>query len=103
VPTIGIGAGAECDGQVLVIYDMLGMNDAFRPKFVKRYDQLAVRIRTAVEEYVGEVKDGLFPTEEYSFGSTPPPAPPAAVEKKAAEAGGSKVLHLPACGWPRID
>src|SRR6266849_2576381 len=72
IPTIGIGAGLDCDGQVLVIYDLLGMNDAFRPRFVKRYDQLGVRIRTAAQRYIDEVKDGLFPTEEYSFGGAKP-------------------------------
>jgi 3-methyl-2-oxobutanoate hydroxymethyltransferase len=104
IPTIGIGAGLDCDGQVLVVYDMLGMNDAFRPKFVKRYDQLGVRIRTAVEKYVGEVKDGLFPTEEYSFGSAPPKADPPPIRAEAV--GGaqkpSNVVQLPACGWPQL-
>jgi 3-methyl-2-oxobutanoate hydroxymethyltransferase len=123
IPTIGIGAGLDCDGQVLVVYDMLGMNDEFRPKFVKRYDQLGVRIRTAVEQFVGEVKDGLFPTEEYSFGATAKTPPPVVPEARAAGsehgwgseqsergthpragAGGkpSNVVQLPACGWPRL-
>ena len=69
--TIGIGAGPECDGQVLVSYDLLGMNDEFRPKFVKRYEQLGVRIRTAVEAYVHEVRAGSFPDLEHSFGERP--------------------------------
>jgi 3-methyl-2-oxobutanoate hydroxymethyltransferase len=73
-PTIGIGAGLDCDGQVLVIYDLLGMNEEFRPKFVKRYDNLAVRIRTAVEEYVTEVRMGVFPDEDHSFSKDAPPA-----------------------------
>lgn len=73
IPTIGIGAGVDCDGQVLVIYDLLGMNEAFRPKFVKRYENLAVRIRTAVEEYVTEVRSGVFPDEEHSFSKDAPP------------------------------
>ena len=124
IPTIGIGAGAECDGQVLVIYDLLGMNEAFRPRFVKRYEQLGVRIRTAVERYVGEVKDGLFPTEEYSFGAQPPAraedATPYGGARSASAlsagatggAGGpgvgveggerrSNVIQHPACGWPK--
>ena len=67
IPTIGIGAGASCDGQVLVIYDLLGMNDAFKPKFVKRYEHFAQRIRGAVNEYVEEVRGGQFPTAEHSF------------------------------------
>jgi 3-methyl-2-oxobutanoate hydroxymethyltransferase len=71
--TIGIGAGPECDGQVLVSYDLLGMNDEFRPRFVKRYDHLAVRIRTAVEAYVHDVRAGQFPDEEHSFGEEATP------------------------------
>ena len=103
IPTIGIGAGVDCDGQVLVCYDMLGMNDEFRPKFVKRYDQLAVRIRNAVADYVEEVKDGLFPTEEFSFGPQSPSRPPIEAPPRARAEGDarSNVVPLPACGWPR--
>jgi 3-methyl-2-oxobutanoate hydroxymethyltransferase len=72
IPTIGIGAGVHCDGQVLVIYDLLGMNEEFRPKFVKRYDNLAVRIRTAIEQYITEVRNEQFPDEEHSFGKDAP-------------------------------
>lgn len=75
VPTIGIGAGPHCDGQVLVIYDLLGMNDEFKPKFVKRYENLALRIRTAVDEYLTEVKSGEFPSENESFFLEPANAP----------------------------
>ncbi len=67
VPTIGIGAGPHCDGQVLVIYDLLGMDDSFAPKFLKRYDDLAGRIRSAVTEYADEVREGAFPGPEHSF------------------------------------
>jgi len=67
VPTIGIGAGLDCDGQVLVLYDLLGMNEEFRPRFVKRYDNLAVRVRTAVDTFITEVRSGEFPGEEHSF------------------------------------
>ena len=74
IPTIGIGAGVHCDGQVLVIYDLLGMNEEFRPKFVKRYDNLAVRIRTAVEQYITEVRNEQFPDEEHSFSKDAPRA-----------------------------
>ena len=76
--TIGIGAGRDCDGQVLVCYDMLGMNDEWRPKFVKRYDQLGLRIRTAVQSYVDEVATGQFPDDDHSFGDDvrPPDATP---------------------------
>jgi 3-methyl-2-oxobutanoate hydroxymethyltransferase len=73
-PTIGIGAGVDCDGQVLVVYDLLGMNEEFRPKFVKRYDNLAVRIRTSVEEYINEVRNNVFPDEDHSFSKDAPPA-----------------------------
>ncbi len=67
IPTIGIGAGADCDGQVLVIYDLLGMNDSFKPRFVRRYEHLAMRIRTAVDAYAADVKSGAFPSEQESF------------------------------------
>lgn len=67
IPTIGIGAGAGCDGQVLVIYDLLGMNEEFKPKFVRRYENLSLRIRTAVDEFISDVKSGQFPSEEESF------------------------------------
>ncbi|GMV38914.1 MAG: 3-methyl-2-oxobutanoate hydroxymethyltransferase [Myxococcales bacterium] len=68
IPTIGIGAGPACDGQVLVCYDMLGMNDGFQPKFLKTYDSLGDRIRGAVSQYVGEVKAGAFPGPEHTIG-----------------------------------
>jgi 3-methyl-2-oxobutanoate hydroxymethyltransferase len=77
VPTIGIGAGPHTDGQVLVIYDLLGMNEEFKPKFVRRYENLAVRIRTAVDEYVDDVRAGRFPSEEESFTAAPRAAAPA--------------------------
>jgi 3-methyl-2-oxobutanoate hydroxymethyltransferase len=71
IPTIGIGAGPHCDGQVLVIYDLLGMNEEFKPKFVRRYENLSVRIRTAVDEYVSDVRSGAFPDEDESFSAAP--------------------------------
>jgi 3-methyl-2-oxobutanoate hydroxymethyltransferase len=67
IPTIGIGAGAHCDGQVLVIYDLLGMDDSFKPKFVRRYEHLATRIRTAVDAYIADVRAGAFPGEPETF------------------------------------
>jgi 3-methyl-2-oxobutanoate hydroxymethyltransferase len=67
IPTIGIGAGSHCDGQVLVTHDMVGMFDKFIPSFVKQYVTLAPQIRGAVETYHREVKDGRFPADEYSF------------------------------------
>ena len=67
VPTIGIGAGPHCDGQVLVIYDLLGLDDSFKPRFLKRYAELGPRIRGAVETYTEEVVAGVFPGPEHSF------------------------------------
>jgi len=67
IPTIGIGAGIHCDGQVLVIHDMLGLFDDFTPKFVKQYADLKKIIRSAAKDFIGEVKEKKFPTEEHSF------------------------------------
>lgn len=67
VPTIGIGGGAGCDGQVLVINDMLGMFEKFIPKFVKQYQNLAPQMRDGVKQYVSEVKSGDFPAADQSF------------------------------------
>jgi len=67
VPTIGIGAGAGCDGQVQVLHDMLGLFEDFVPKHAKRYATLGEEIRRAVREYVEEVQAGAFPTEAHSF------------------------------------
>ncbi len=69
IPTIGIGAGDGCDGQVLVTNDMLGLFEKFVPKFVKHYTKLAPQIRAGVEEYVKEVRSGAFPAEEHQFTS----------------------------------
>ena len=67
-PTIGIGAGKYCDGQVLVVNDLLGFNaDDFRPKFVKRYASLKEEIVEAISRYSEEVKKGKFPSEEFSY------------------------------------
>ena len=68
VPTIGIGAGNKCDGQVLVYHDLLGLFDKFVPKFVKVYRNLGNEIVEGISEYISEVKSGVFPTEEKSFG-----------------------------------
>jgi 3-methyl-2-oxobutanoate hydroxymethyltransferase len=67
IPTIGIGAGPSCDGQVLVIHDILGLCEKYSPKFVKRYADLGPIISDAVRQYVSEVRSGEFPTEEHSF------------------------------------
>jgi 3-methyl-2-oxobutanoate hydroxymethyltransferase len=67
IPTIGIGAGVDCDGQVLVINDVLGLSGSFRPKFVKQYVQLEPVIKKAVQEFISEVKEEKFPTKAQSF------------------------------------
>ena len=67
IPTIGIGAGSNCDGQVLVIHDMLGLFDDFTPKFVKRYADLKSIMTGAVESFIKEVREQKFPGEEHSF------------------------------------
>lgn len=67
IPTIGIGAGPHCDGQVLVTQDLLGLYGDLRPKFVKRYAELGGQIRQAVEAYCREVRDGKFPDAGHSF------------------------------------
>jgi 3-methyl-2-oxobutanoate hydroxymethyltransferase len=67
IPTIGIGAGVHCDGQVLVIHDMLGLFDDFTPKFVKRYVDLKKSMTGAVKDFICEVKEKTFPAEEHSF------------------------------------
>ncbi len=67
IPTIGIGAGPDCDGQVLVIHDLLGLFDRFTPKFVKRYANLRDQALSAVQQYKKEVETGSFPTTEHSF------------------------------------
>ena len=67
VPTIGIGAGAECDGQVLVYHDLLGLTEGRAPRFVKRYANLADEIRRALTTYAGEVRSGVYPAEEHTY------------------------------------
>jgi 3-methyl-2-oxobutanoate hydroxymethyltransferase len=67
IPTIGIGSGSRCDGQVLVVQDLLGMYEKIKPKFVKRYMNLSEEIVKAVENYKNEINAGLFPTQENSF------------------------------------
>jgi len=67
IPTIGIGAGPACDGQVLVLHDMLGLNDKFAAKFVKRYAALAEDVREAVRLFAAEVREGRYPGPEHSF------------------------------------
>jgi 3-methyl-2-oxobutanoate hydroxymethyltransferase len=67
VPTIGIGAGAGCDGQVLVLPDMLGLNEGFSPKFLKRYAELGAMVRSAAHQFAAEVRGGQYPDAAHSF------------------------------------
>jgi 3-methyl-2-oxobutanoate hydroxymethyltransferase len=67
IPTIGIGAGVHCDGQILVVHDMLGLFDMYTPKFVKRYADLRGVMADAVKNFIAEVREGKFPDEEHSF------------------------------------
>ena len=92
IPTIGIGAGPACDGQVLVCYDFLGMYPDFKPKFVKHFAELGAQIVAATRSYVNEVQSGAFPSAAQSFGAIPKKQP-------AVEAGGKAVLGLPPKGY----
>jgi 3-methyl-2-oxobutanoate hydroxymethyltransferase len=67
IPTIGIGGGIHCDGQVLVIHDLLGMFERFTPKFVKKYANINAQMKEAVGKYIDEVRQGQFPGPEHSF------------------------------------
>ena len=67
IPTIGIGAGPDCDGQILVLHDLLGLHDRHLPKFVKQYAKLGESARQALEAYVSEVQSGAFPKEEHCY------------------------------------
>ena len=87
IPTIGIGAGADCDGQVLVCYDLLGMNPGFQPRFVKKFADLASVIGEAVGRYREEVNSQDFPAAEHTFSSEAGKP----VEKQAV---GAPVLQL---------
>ncbi len=91
IPTIGIGAGLHCDGQVLVCYDLLGMNPDFRPKFVKQYANLYEAVQQAAKTFFSEVRSEAFPDEAHSFkakkmhlvASNPEPGPAAERDEKA--------------------
>ncbi len=67
IPTIGIGAGAGCDGQILVLPDLIGLNEGFKPKFLKRYADVAGIVKTAVSEYADDVRAGRYPDDATSF------------------------------------
>ena len=81
VPTIGIGAGAGCDGQVLVLHDLVGLSapGARTPRFVRRYADVGAVVRAAAAAYVADVRSGAFPSEAESFGEEPGEAPPVAL------------------------
>lgn len=70
IPTIGIGAGAACDGQVLVYHDLLGLEDRMAPRFVRRYAHLGGEIRSALQTFAADVRSGRFPSPEESYGET---------------------------------
>ncbi|HUI29447.1 MAG TPA: 3-methyl-2-oxobutanoate hydroxymethyltransferase [Candidatus Acidoferrales bacterium] len=67
IPTIGIGAGVHCDGQVLVYADMVGLTQEFKPRFVRHYENLAEKMHDAFVRYIGDVKNGKFPSKEESY------------------------------------
>jgi len=67
IPTIGIGAGVNCNGQVLVTHDMLGLFEKFTPKFSKRYAEMAKEMKECFKSYIKEVKNKEFPTKEHSY------------------------------------
>ena len=67
VPTIGIGSGPDCDGQVLVLHDVLGLYEGHSPRFAKRYADLATEIHGALERFAGDVRSGAFPAEEHTY------------------------------------
>ena len=71
IPTIGIGAGVQCDGQILVLYDMLGLNPEFKPKFLKRFAELGHATAEALGTYRAEVRDGTFPGTEHEYPDRP--------------------------------
>lgn len=80
VPTIGIGGGNGCDGQVLVSYDALGMDETFKPRFVRRYATLGATIKDAVAHYVADVRSGAFPSDAESFSVAENKATPSSIE-----------------------
>lgn len=91
IPTIGIGAGAACDGQVLVVYDMLGMDASFKPKFVRRYADLSSVITDATSRYITDLRSGAFPADAESFAARAPGGTEAApYSSPAAQPGSTK-------------
>jgi 3-methyl-2-oxobutanoate hydroxymethyltransferase len=96
VPTIGIGAGPHCDGQVLVGYDLLGMYTEFRPKFVKRFAEAGKVVVEATRSYVSEVASGAFPDAAHSFGAPREPKAPGEATGARAVVTGSPPSYGPA-------
>jgi 3-methyl-2-oxobutanoate hydroxymethyltransferase len=90
IPTIGIGAGAGCDGQVLVSYDALGMDETFKPRFVRRYATLGAQIKDAIGSYVADVRAGTFPSDAESFSIAENRATPSAIEPAPYSSVGKK-------------
>ncbi len=88
IPTIGIGAGPHCDGQVLVVNDLLGLDDSFTPRFVKRFAELGAAARAGVAAYVEEVKARTFPDDEHSFHSSTVRLVPDVEEEDREESSG---------------
>lgn len=87
VPTIGIGAGADCDGQVLVFHDMLGLFQGLKPRFVKRYAELGQLAETAVASYAAEVRDGVFPAAEHTYDEQPSGRPDGSAANVSGQSG----------------
>ena len=87
IPTIGIGAGVHCDGQVLVSYDALGMDESFKPRFVRRYETLGEKIKGAVASYISEVRSGAFPSDAESFSVAENKATPTHMDAPYSTAG----------------
>jgi 3-methyl-2-oxobutanoate hydroxymethyltransferase len=90
VPTIGIGAGTGCDGQVLVSYDALGMDESFKPRFVRRYATLGATIKDAISHYVADVRAGAFPSDAESFSIAENKATPSIIEPAPYSSAGKK-------------
>jgi 3-methyl-2-oxobutanoate hydroxymethyltransferase len=89
VPTVGIGAGPSCDGQVLVCYDLLGLEMDLRPRFVRRFAELGQATTAAARSYVQDVRSGVFPSEEHCFAATAPRRTNPTLPDAGADADGS--------------
>ncbi len=101
IPTIGIGAGPACDGQVLVCYDLLGLTPDLRPRFVKRYEELYERGLEAARRYCDEVKSGAFPSAEHTFGQVQRPEGSPRADEPEPNEPKRVALHAVAAYGPR--